>query len=80
MRDQRGGKVVEAAPAGVDHAGLAKSLQRAAFGKRREHGDGAPAVGDLDRLTPLHLAQQLACPLPERSETDCGHVLQIAHL
>ena len=80
MREQRGGKVVEAAPAGVDHAGLAKSLQRAALGKRREHGHGAPAVGDLDRLTPLDLAQQLACPLTELSDTNRRHVLLIAHL
>ena len=50
-KHERRGKVVDVSHGGVDLASCPHPLERAALGDRREEGDRAAAIGDLDRLT-----------------------------
>lgn len=77
-KGERFRKVGERAVAHVDLPGISQTLKVAALWQRRKEGDGATSIGDLDRLTALHLAEQLTCALSQLSNPNADHVLFVA--
>ena len=75
---QRVGQVVQVVLARDEIAGHLETIDRSTVRQRGEDGDRAAPVGDLDGLSALDQAEQLACPLPEFTHPDANHVLFVA--
>ncbi len=76
---ERSGEIIEGCVSRDQIARGSQALGRSPIGERREDGDGSSAVGDLDRLAALDLAEQLARPLSQLSNSDGSHVVLVAH-
>lgn len=64
----------------MDFTQRAQAIERPAFGKRRQQGDAASAIGNLNRFPSPDSAKQFAGLLPKLTDPDRRHVLLIAHL